>query len=245
MDKVHMLLRVGVNRGRHKSSGNMQTTRYERLSMVREKRTVRGKVSPHVSRRLMASLNGGLIPSAFLPILFPSLFGASSNPKTLFLLSADPREPELEGRSSFPARLRPWTNLKVGISRSGSMICKWRVFRSSGGKHGSSYRKSFASGVAWVILGVMYHDLYFGGKTLIEMENMGLTFAQVSSKAHHEGVGLRVADSYTGNHPEGMRELHVVSSTTHAMMKFPTLRGIATLVPRRDAIFECRQLEDK
>ncbi|GKD81737.1 hypothetical protein Tco_1348576, partial [Tanacetum coccineum] len=35
------------------------------------------------------------------------------------------------------------------------------------------------------------------------MENMGLTFAQVSSKAPREGVGLRMADSYTGNHPEG------------------------------------------
>ncbi|GJQ99942.1 hypothetical protein Tco_0522927 [Tanacetum coccineum] len=30
-----------------------------------------------------------------------------------------------------------------------------------------------------------------------------LTFALVSSKAHREGVGLRVADSHTGNHPEG------------------------------------------
>ncbi|GJY35865.1 hypothetical protein Tco_0421243 [Tanacetum coccineum] len=35
------------------------------------------------------------------------------------------------------------------------------------------------------------------------MENVGLTFAQVSSKARHEGVGLRVADSHTGNHPKG------------------------------------------
>ncbi|GJU81540.1 hypothetical protein Tco_1283905 [Tanacetum coccineum] len=42
-----------------------------------------------------------------------------------------------------------------------------------------------------------------------------------------------------------MRELCAISSTTHAMMKFPTLGGIATLVPRRDAIFECRQLEDR
>nr|GEV65066.1 hypothetical protein [Tanacetum cinerariifolium] len=41
----------------------------------------------------------------------------------------------------------------------------------------------------------------------------------------------------------GMRELRVVSSTIHAMMKFPTPRGIATLVPRRDAIFKCRQIE--
>ncbi|GJZ77474.1 reverse transcriptase domain-containing protein [Tanacetum coccineum] len=43
----------------------------------------------------------------------------------------------------------------------------------------------------------------------------------------------------------GMRELRVVSSTTHAMMKFPTPRGIATLVPRKDAIFDCRQIEDR
>ncbi|GKD83855.1 hypothetical protein Tco_1350694, partial [Tanacetum coccineum] len=35
------------------------------------------------------------------------------------------------------------------------------------------------------------------------MENVGLTFAQVPSKAHREGVGLRVVDSHTGNHPEG------------------------------------------
>ncbi|GKC71624.1 MAK10-like protein [Tanacetum coccineum] len=53
-----------------------------------------------------------------------------------------------------------------------------------------------------VILGVMYHDLSFGGKTLIEIENVGLTFAQVSSKAHRKGVGLRMTDSYTGNHPK-------------------------------------------
>ncbi|GJV69605.1 hypothetical protein Tco_1485114 [Tanacetum coccineum] len=42
-----------------------------------------------------------------------------------------------------------------------------------------------------------------------------------------------------------MKELWAISFTTHAMMKFPTPRGIATLVPRRDAIFECKQLEDK
>ncbi|GJU35187.1 hypothetical protein Tco_1183541, partial [Tanacetum coccineum] len=43
----------------------------------------------------------------------------------------------------------------------------------------------------------------------------------------------------------GMRELCSMSSTTHAMMKFPTLRGIAKLVPQRGAIFQYRQLEDK
>ncbi|GKC69021.1 hypothetical protein Tco_1114904 [Tanacetum coccineum] len=35
------------------------------------------------------------------------------------------------------------------------------------------------------------------------MENMGLTFAQVSPKTYREGVRLRVVDSHTGNHLEG------------------------------------------
>nr|GFB16535.1 reverse transcriptase domain-containing protein [Tanacetum cinerariifolium] len=42
-----------------------------------------------------------------------------------------------------------------------------------------------------------------------------------------------------------MRELRAMSSTTHAMMKFPTLRGITTLVSQTAAIFKCRQLESK
>ncbi|GKB03410.1 reverse transcriptase domain-containing protein [Tanacetum coccineum] len=42
-----------------------------------------------------------------------------------------------------------------------------------------------------------------------------------------------------------MRELWEISSTTHAMMKFPTPRGIATLVARTVAVFECRRLEEK
>nr|GEV53624.1 reverse transcriptase domain-containing protein [Tanacetum cinerariifolium] len=41
----------------------------------------------------------------------------------------------------------------------------------------------------------------------------------------------------------GMRELRTVSSITHAMMKFPTQRGISMLVPRKDAIFKCRQID--
>nr|GEZ65744.1 ribonuclease H-like domain-containing protein [Tanacetum cinerariifolium] len=36
----------GANKDRHKSSRNMKTTRYERLSMVREKHNVRREVSP-------------------------------------------------------------------------------------------------------------------------------------------------------------------------------------------------------
>ncbi|GJW47531.1 hypothetical protein Tco_0079177 [Tanacetum coccineum] len=42
-----------------------------------------------------------------------------------------------------------------------------------------------------------------------------------------------------------MRELLAVSSTIHAMTKFPTPRDIATLVSRTTSIFECRKLEEK
>ncbi|GJS31752.1 hypothetical protein Tco_0492372 [Tanacetum coccineum] len=42
-----------------------------------------------------------------------------------------------------------------------------------------------------------------------------------------------------------MRELRAIPSTTRAMMKFPTPRGIAALVTRTAAVFECRRLEEK
>ncbi|GKA68630.1 reverse transcriptase domain-containing protein [Tanacetum coccineum] len=43
----------------------------------------------------------------------------------------------------------------------------------------------------------------------------------------------------------GMKELRVVSSTIHAMMKFPTPRGVATLVARAAPMYECRCSEKK
>ncbi|GKC03475.1 hypothetical protein Tco_0995085 [Tanacetum coccineum] len=78
-----------------------------------------------------------------------------------------------------------------------------KTTRSSGGKHGSSYRK-----VGRVVLRLF--DLVRTGLIVAEgLDRDGergfghLTFALVSLKAHREGVGLRVADSHTGNHPEG------------------------------------------
>ncbi|PWA93827.1 reverse transcriptase domain-containing protein [Artemisia annua] len=43
----------------------------------------------------------------------------------------------------------------------------------------------------------------------------------------------------------GLKAFRAIQSTIHAMMKFPTPRGIATLVTRSVAISECRRLEDK
>ncbi|GKF01411.1 reverse transcriptase domain-containing protein [Tanacetum coccineum] len=43
----------------------------------------------------------------------------------------------------------------------------------------------------------------------------------------------------------GLRTLRAVSSTIHSMVKFPTPRGVATLVTRTMIISECRRLEKK
>ncbi|GKF42657.1 hypothetical protein Tco_0125999, partial [Tanacetum coccineum] len=48
------------------------------------------------------------------------------------------------------------------------------------------------------LLRTVYHDLYLGGKALVERENVGFELDRPSTK----GVDLRVADSHTGNHPE-------------------------------------------
>ncbi|GJV81946.1 hypothetical protein Tco_1517816 [Tanacetum coccineum] len=52
----------------------------------------------------------------------------------------------------------------------------------------------------------MYHDLYLSGKALAERENVGFDLARPLPYFHQrppaKGVGLRVADSHTGNHPE-------------------------------------------
>nr|GEV00098.1 hypothetical protein [Tanacetum cinerariifolium] len=50
VDKVRRWLGAGVNMDRRKSSRNMETTRYERLNIVCEKRTVRWEVSPTLSK---------------------------------------------------------------------------------------------------------------------------------------------------------------------------------------------------
>lgn len=43
----------------------------------------------------------------------------------------------------------------------------------------------------------------------------------------------------------GIKKLRAIPSTIHSMMKFPTPRGIATLVTRSVIISECRKLEEK
>ncbi|GKF06711.1 hypothetical protein Tco_0037379, partial [Tanacetum coccineum] len=58
------------------------------------------------------------------------------------------------------------------------------------------------------IPGLVYHDLYLGGKALVERENMGfdLTKSDLCPSFVEDyttkGVGLSIADSYSGNHRE-------------------------------------------
>ncbi|GJR29336.1 hypothetical protein Tco_1105568 [Tanacetum coccineum] len=60
----------------------------------------------------------------------------------------------------------------------------------------------------WVIPGTVYHDLYLGGKALIERENVGFDLTKSDfcpsfvEDLSANSVGLRVADSHTGNHRE-------------------------------------------
>ncbi|GJU96375.1 hypothetical protein Tco_1321131 [Tanacetum coccineum] len=226
MDKVHRWLRVGVNMDMHKSSRNMQTTRYERLSMVGEKRTVRRELTPYPQKW------GKIHPAIFT---FPCF---------------NLRRPNTFGIPSPPVSFPVWTNHRVRISQSGSMICKWLIFKSSGGKHDSSCRRSFTSGdVSYlryrnemgqglahrpVIVGVS-RDLRGDSKGCVprslfwweDLDRDGehgfeyLTFALVSAKASAKGVGLRVADSHTSKHPED------------DFMPLETIRRLLVVIGRR------------
>nr|GEW65245.1 reverse transcriptase domain-containing protein [Tanacetum cinerariifolium] len=41
----------------------------------------------------------------------------------------------------------------------------------------------------------------------------------------------------------GMRSLGAVGSTIHSMIKFLTAKGVATMKPSKEAVWECRQIE--
>nr|GEV96066.1 retrovirus-related Pol polyprotein from transposon TNT 1-94 [Tanacetum cinerariifolium] len=57
-----------------------------------------------------------------------------------------------------------------------------------------------------VIIGTVYHNLYLGEKALVERENVVFVLARplpyFCLRPPAKGVGLHVADSHTGNHPE-------------------------------------------
>ncbi|GKB12496.1 hypothetical protein Tco_0846419 [Tanacetum coccineum] len=100
IDNTHKWVGVRVNMSRSGFIGWMETTRYERLSIMREvKEDCRawpfkllprcatrsgGRLFPWLSFSLASSCEGPP-PLTFLFILPPSLFGASSNPTTLSL----------------------------------------------------------------------------------------------------------------------------------------------------------------
>ncbi|GJZ07995.1 hypothetical protein Tco_0542278 [Tanacetum coccineum] len=59
-----------------------------------------------------------------------------------------------------------------------------------------------------LVPGLVYHDLYLGGKALVERENVGFDLTKsdlcpsLVEDLTAKGVGLCVADSHTGNHRE-------------------------------------------
>nr|GEV46457.1 reverse transcriptase domain-containing protein [Tanacetum cinerariifolium] len=82
-------------------------------------------------------------------------------------------------------------------------------------------------------IGKIELEVMFGSEGLSRRTMMKFTVVQASSPYNIILGRTRI------------RELRAILSTTHAMMKFLTPRWIAILVPRRDAISECRQLENK
>ncbi|GKE35200.1 hypothetical protein Tco_1454522 [Tanacetum coccineum] len=89
------------------------------------------------------------------------------------------------------------------------------------------------SGEQLLPMGKIELEVMFGSEGLCRRTMMKFTVVQASSP-YNIILGRT-----------GMRELRAIPSTTHAMMKFLTPRGIATLVPRTASIFECRHLEEK
>nr|GEW19972.1 putative reverse transcriptase domain-containing protein [Tanacetum cinerariifolium] len=225
IDKGHRWLRVRVNMNRHKSSRCMQPTRLG-TSMYEGQRGSPGLtafVPSQLSRQEWgrftplfsfshASIFKGLIPSAFLPLLLHSLFGASLNPKThsrylwtigdlgrrvevAFLLGSGLGSISRLHRSlnrSIQVQFEGWANHRIMISQSGSTICKWRVFKSSGGKNGSNHMWSFTGGVIW----------YLRGQGINPRGGGADGYGGVQNRVGNANPGLRVADSHTGNHPE-------------------------------------------
>nr|GEU74076.1 reverse transcriptase domain-containing protein [Tanacetum cinerariifolium] len=84
-----------------------------------------------------------------------------------------------------------------------------------------------------LLMGKIELEVMFGSEGLCRRAMMKLTVM-------HESSPYNIILGQTG-----MRELRAITSKMHAMMKFPTPRGIATLVPQTATIFECRQLEEK
>ncbi|GKD49606.1 reverse transcriptase domain-containing protein [Tanacetum coccineum] len=82
-------------------------------------------------------------------------------------------------------------------------------------------------------LGKIELDVCFGSEGLFCRTTM--KFAVVKSPSPYNFILGR----------SGLKKLRAVPSTIHSMMKFPTPRGIATLVTRSIIISECRKLEEK
>ncbi|GJT06273.1 RNA-directed DNA polymerase, eukaryota [Tanacetum coccineum] len=84
-----------------------------------------------------------------------------------------------------------------------------------------------------VIPRTVYHDLYLGGKTLVERENVGFDLTKFDlcpsfiKDLTAKGVGLHVVDSFTGNHRKDdftpletiRRFLGVIGSRSHSSSK--------------------------
>ncbi|GJR47972.1 reverse transcriptase domain-containing protein [Tanacetum coccineum] len=89
------------------------------------------------------------------------------------------------------------------------------------------------SGEQLILIGKVELKIIFGGGGLSRKTMLKFTLVRASSPYNIILGRTR------------MRELRAVSSTVHAMVKFPTPRGIATLIALTAPVYECRWLEKK
>ncbi|GKD27007.1 reverse transcriptase domain-containing protein [Tanacetum coccineum] len=89
------------------------------------------------------------------------------------------------------------------------------------------------SGEQLIPIGKIELDVQFGGGGLTRRAMMKFTVVRASSP-------YNIISGRTG-----LQELRAISSTVHAMLKFPTPNGIATLCSRSEPVYECRWSERK
>ncbi|GJX61938.1 hypothetical protein Tco_0294838 [Tanacetum coccineum] len=91
-----------------------------------------------------------------------------------------------------------------------SRVCKCRLTCSGFPRKRHRLCKDVTTRLRWDrrAEGLVYHDLYLGGKALVERENVGFDLTKsdlcpsLVEDLTAKGVGLCVADSHTGNHRE-------------------------------------------
>ncbi|GJZ94647.1 hypothetical protein Tco_0666850 [Tanacetum coccineum] len=145
----------------------------------------------------LASVSEGLIPSTFLPLLIPSLFGASSNPTTLSHC--------LRTTGDLGRRVGVASRLGSGdVEKPGGGVISLPFVMPEKNDQDSKGSKSSCDG-CWVAKSRITCVNTNGNTMLSEVHGVSLRITsnvRFRRRPPAKGIGLRVADSHTGNHSE-------------------------------------------